>query len=90
MGTVCVCVWSGACSVAQMASGCIGGAQGHADSSRHPFTVEGQGEASCGLGLDDVAVRDLHSAQTVEILWSGNQVWESGCGAMYNPDDKGP
>ena len=31
------------------------------DSSRHPFTVKGQGGASCGLGLDDVAnvaVRD--------------------------------
>ena len=40
--------------------GASGGAQGHADSSRHPFTVEGQGGASCGLGLDDVAVRDLH------------------------------
>ena len=42
-----------------MVSGASGGAQGHADSSRHPFTVKGQGGASCGLGLDDVAVRDL-------------------------------
>ena len=35
--------------------------QGHTDSSRHPFTAKGQGGASCGLGLDDVAdvaVRD--------------------------------
>ena len=39
--------------------GASGERRGHADSSRHPFTVEGQGEASCGLGLDDVAVRDL-------------------------------
>ena len=45
--------------VAQMVSGYIGGAQGHAGSSRHPSTVKGQGGASCGLGLDDVAVRDL-------------------------------
>jgi uncharacterized UBP type Zn finger protein len=34
--------------VAQMVSGCIGGAQGHADSSRHPFTVKGQGEQAAG------------------------------------------
>ena len=34
--------------VAQMVSGCIRGAQGHADSSRHPFTVKVRGEQAAG------------------------------------------
>ena len=61
MGTVCVCVWSGAGGCGTDGHWVHRGAQGHADSSRHPFTVKGQGGASCGLGLDDVAVRDLLS-----------------------------
>ena len=38
--------------------GASGGAQGHR-TVRGTLTVKGQGGASCGLGLDDVAVRDL-------------------------------
>ena len=40
--------------------GASGGAQGHR-TVRGTLTVKGQGGASCGLGLDDVAVRDLHT-----------------------------
>ena len=40
--------------------GASGGAQGHR-TVRGTLTVKGQGGASCGLGLDDVAVRDLQN-----------------------------
>ena len=41
-----------------------GGAQGHR-TVRGTLTVKGQGGASCGLGLDDVAVRDLRTTMLV-------------------------
>ena len=59
MWVLCVRVWSGACGCVTDGQWVHRGSAGHADSSRHPFTVKGQGGASCGLGLDDVAVRDL-------------------------------
>ena len=47
--------------------GASGGAQGHR-TVRGTLTVKGQGGASCGLGLDDVAVRDLPASGILETM----------------------
>ena len=49
--------------------GASGGAQGHR-TVRGTLTVKGQGGASCGLGLDDVAVRDLRASRGILVLRS--------------------